>query len=61
MLVNALAVASTRVQLLRERARHQGTAAGNKRVPFLLDDSVGPVESIVSPCEVCAKPVELLV
>jgi len=23
------------------------------REPFLLDDNVGPIESIVSPCEVC--------
>jgi len=27
-----------------------------ERVPFLLDDNVGP---IVSPCEVCAEPAEL--
>jgi len=42
--------------------RHQGAAARNKRVPFLLYDNVGPIESVlstVSPCEVCAKPAEL--
>jgi len=28
---------------------------GIKRVSFLLDDNVGAIESVVSPCEVCAK------
>ena len=31
------------------------------RVPFLLDDNVGHIESVVSPCKVCAKPTELQV
>jgi len=33
--------------------------ASKKRVLFLLYDNVGPTESVVSPCEVCAKPAEL--
>jgi len=32
---------------------------GIRREPFLLDNNVGPIESIVSPCEVCAKPTAL--
>jgi len=47
------------VQLWRGRGRHHGAAARNKRVPFLLDDNVGAIGSIVGPCEVCAKPAEL--
>ena len=34
----------------------QGTG---KTVLFLLYDNVGAIESVVSPCEVCAKPAEL--
>jgi len=30
-----------------------------KRVASLLDDNVGAIESIASPCEVCAKPAKL--
>jgi len=29
-----------------------------KRVPFLLDDNVGAIDSVVSSCEVCAEPAE---
>jgi len=32
---------------------------GRKRVLYLLGDNVGAIESIMSPCEVCAKPAEL--
>ena len=49
----ALAVASTRVQLWRRRGRHQA------EVIISLDDNVGAIESVVSTCEVCAKPAEL--
>jgi len=29
-----------------------------KRFPFLLDDKVGAIDSVVSSCEVCAEPAE---
>jgi len=44
-------VSSTRLQLWRKRGRHQEAATGQKRRPV--------EESVMSPCEVCAKPVEL--
>ena len=53
-------VASMRVQLWRGRGRHQGTGNKNKSLLFfLLYDDVGPMQSVVSPCEVCAKLEEL--
>jgi len=36
----------------QERNKKEGT---RKRVPFLLDDNVGPIESVVSLCKVYAK------
>jgi len=37
-----------------EGTRDQEAVARNKNEsPFLLDVNVGPIESIVSPCEVC--------
>ena len=32
---------------------------GIRKTVSLLDDNVGAIESVVSPCEVCAKPSEL--
>jgi len=45
----------------RGHGRHQGASAlqgtGN-RVSYILYDNVGAIESVVSTCEVCAKPAE---
>jgi len=43
------------VQLWRGRGGHLGAAARNKKARVL----VRLIESIASPCEVCAKPAEL--
>jgi len=32
---------------------------GTRKTVSLLDDNVGAIESVVTPCEVCAKPSEL--
>jgi len=53
-------VASTRVQLWRDVAGIEEQLHGiRKRVAFLLYDNVGAIDSVVSRCEVCAKPAEL--
>ena len=39
---------------------HRGAAGRNKKESLVLfDDNVGAIESVMSPCEVCAKPAEL--
>jgi len=57
----------TRVQWRQRQRNCGGDAEGTieqlqgtgKRVLFLLYDNFGAIESVVRPCEVCAKPAEL--
>ena len=53
-------MASTRVQLWRDaEGIKEHLQEIRKTVPFLFYGNVGPIESVVSLCEVCAKPSEL--